>query len=122
MKKTVQFELFEPNQTIYFDILRLAELEKRLDMPIADVIRKGDAGINFCLAGLQVGLKHHYYKATPDDYAEKIEKYLEGGGTIDEIATLIIKAIMFSGIFGKDIVAKLEGKLAEIEGTEEKNA
>ena len=101
MKKTIPFELFEENQTIYFDILRLAELEKALGDSIINVVRKQDAGINFCLAGLTVGLKHHYHKATPAVMAEKIENYLDEGGTLDELATPIVMAIVASGIFGR---------------------
>ena len=101
MKKTVPFELFEPNQTIYFDILRLAELEKSLGDSIINVIRKADAGVNFCIAGLTVGLKHHYPKATETVIVEKMEQYLDDGGNLDDIATPIVRAILASGIFGK---------------------
>jgi hypothetical protein len=101
MRKTIPFELFEPNQTIYFDILRLAELETALGTAINNIVRKQDAGINFCIAGLTVGLKHHYHKANPTFYIEKIEQYLESGGTLDDIATPIVRAIVASGIFGK---------------------
>lgn len=108
MRKTVPFELFEPNQYIYFDILRLAELEKAMGMSIVELVQKQEAGINFCLTALSIGLKHHYNKATPMFFAEKIEKYLEAGGGINDIAIPIIKAIMLSGIFGKEITKKVD--------------
>jgi hypothetical protein len=101
MKKTVPFDLFEEGQSIYFDIMRLAELEKALGDSIINVVRKQDAGINFCIAGLIVGLKHHYNRVSPATMAEKIEKYLDEGGTLDELALPIISAILGSGIFGK---------------------
>lgn len=101
VKRTIPFELFEANQTIYFDILRLAELEKALGDSIINVVRKQDAGINFCIAGLTVGLKQYYPRATPVVMAEKIEQYLDEGGTLDELATPIVRAILASGIFGK---------------------
>lgn len=110
MKKTIPFELFEQNQTIYFDILRLAELERSLGMSIVDVIKRQDAGINFCLTALPIGLKHHNFKATPAFYAEKIETYLDDGGSLDEIAVPIIKAIMISGIFGKEVTEQVTEK------------
>ena len=106
MKKTIPFDLFEQGQTIYFDILRLAEFEKAMGAPIQQIIQSGNAGINFCLAGLQVGLKHHNRHATPSFYAEKIGEHLDAGGTIDEIAMLIIRAIVASGLFGKDAVER----------------
>lgn len=102
MKKTIPFELFEPNQTIYFDILRLAELENMLGKSIVSTFRSGEAGISFCIAGLIIGLKHHYHKATPAFYAEKIEAYLsEPDRRIDDIALPIISAITATGIFGR---------------------
>ena len=113
MKKTIPFDLFEHGQTIYFDILRLAEFEKAMGAPIQQIIQSGNAGINFCLAGLQVGLKHHNRRATPDFYAEKIGEYLDEGGAIDEIAVAIIRAIMASGLFGKEAAARADEALTE---------
>ena len=113
MKKTIQFELFAPNQTIYFDILRLAELEKALGMPINAIVTKQETGIGFCLTALRIGMKHHYRKGTDDFYAEKIEKHFEDDGTLEEILVPIIRAIMASGVFGKEAIAKIEKKVAE---------
>ncbi len=101
MKKTIPFELFGAGQTIYFDILRLAELEKVLGDSIINVVRRQDAGINFCIAGLLVGLKHHYHRPTAALMAEKIEEYLDKGGNLDELALPIVQAILETGIFGK---------------------
>lgn len=113
MKKTIPFDLFEQGQTIYFDILRLAEFEKAMGVPIQQILHSGNAGINFCLAGLQVGLKHHNRRATPGFYADKISEYLDEGGTIDEIAILIIRAIVASGLFGKEVTERAEENLVE---------
>jgi hypothetical protein len=101
MKKTVPFDLFGAGQTIYFDILRLAELEKVLGDSIINVVRRQDAGINFCIAGLLVGLKHHYNHPTAALIAGKIEEYLDQGGNLDELALPIVQAILATGIFGK---------------------
>lgn len=101
MKKTVPFDLFGAGQTIYFDILRLAELEKVLGDSIINVVRRQDAGINFCIAGFLIGLKHHYNRPTAALMAEKIEEYLDKGGNLDELALPIVKAILETGIFGK---------------------
>lgn len=102
MRKEIPFELFANNQTIYFDITRLAEMEKRLGCSIIDTIKKGDAGVNFCIAGISVGLRHHYHKATPEDYVKLMEKYLDDGGTLDKMAIPIIQAIVASGILGRE--------------------
>lgn len=117
MKKTIPFDLFEKGQTIYFDILRLAEFENVMGAPIQQIIQSGNAGINFCLAGLRVGLKHHNRRADAAFYAEKIGGYLDDGGTIDDIAVPIIRAILASGLFGKT-----ESAEAEETADDEKNA
>jgi len=118
MKKTIPFDLFEQGQTIYFDILRLAEFEKAMGAPIQQIIQSGNAGINFCLAGLQVGLKHHNRRVTPAFYADKISEYLDEGGTIDDIAVPIIRAIVASGLFGKEAADQTDEALVG----DEKNA
>ena len=101
MIKSVPFELFAPNQYIYFDITRLAMLEKALGEPLPKIIANSEAGINFCLHGLTFGLKHHYAKASPQFFAEKLSEYFESGGSIEKVAVPIIEAIIVSGIFGK---------------------
>lgn len=111
MKKTIPFELFEPNQYIYFDILRLAEFEKALGMSIIEIVKRQEAGLNFCLTALPIVLKHHYFKATPLFFAEKIEEYLEKGGSLEEIALPIIKAIFASGVFGKEVNQQVNGDM-----------
>ncbi len=119
MKKTVPFEVFEKNQTIYFNILRLAELEDRLGVSINEIV-KSEAGVKFCLAGLTVGMKHHYHKPTPDFFADKIEEHLDNGGDLSDIAIPIVKAIFATGIFGKEINEGIEKRAAELE-KDEKN-
>ena len=101
MKKTVPFNLFEEGQTIYFDIIRLAELEKLLGDSIINIVRKQDAGANFCIAGLTVGLQHHYVRTNTTAIAEMIDEYFEKGGTLEKLALPIVQAIFESGIFGK---------------------
>lgn len=117
MKKAIPFELFEKNQTVYFNILRLAELEDRLGMSINEMV-KAEAGIKFCLAGLMVGMKHHYHKPTPDFFADKIEQHLDNDGSLSDIAIPIIKAIFATGVFGKEINESIERRAAEAEGNE----
>lgn len=101
MKRTIPFDHFGAGQTIYFDITRLGELEKALGDSIINVVRRQDAGVNFCIAGCLTGLKHHYNRPTPALMAEKIEEFLDNGGTLDDLALPIVQAILATGIFGK---------------------
>jgi hypothetical protein len=119
MKKSIPFELFGPNQYIMFDIQRLAELERALGRDITSIVRSQYAGVDFCLAALPIGMRQHY-KAAPSVFAEKIEAYLENGGTLDDIALPIIKAIVASGILGKEMNDRLN-ESSEPEGGEGKN-
>ena len=111
MKKTVPFELFDKNQYLMFDILRLAALETSLGQSLPTAFRAGNAGVNFCLAALPIGLAQHYHKPTPAMFVEKIENYLDNGGTLDEIATPILRAIIATGIMGSE--PKAEGTEAD---------
>lgn len=99
MKKSIPFELFGPNQYIMFDILRLAELEKAIGSSIMKIAVEQDISINFCIAALSIGMKQHY-QPNPTLYAQKIEEYLDKGGTLMDIVTPLIQAIAATGIFG----------------------
>jgi len=116
MIKSVPFELFAPNQYIYFDIVRLAMLEKALGEPIPKIVANSEAGINFCLNGLTVGLKHHYAKGSPQFFANKLTDYFDGGGSIEKVALPIIEAIVLSGIFGK--VEEEEDEIKNVPNTQ----
>jgi hypothetical protein len=124
MKKTVPFEVFGPNQFLMFDILRLSELEKAVGKTINELVTNGNAGVEFCLKALPIGMKQHY-RPDPREYAERIEKHLENGGTLNQIEVPIIKAILASGIYGKQAVVRSEEAMAEATGegaaTEAKN-
>lgn len=120
MKKSIPFEVFGPNQYIYFDILRLAELERALGRSINEILQRQDAGINFCLTALPIGLKHHYHKPTPAFFAEKIEEHLaKDGSSLDDIAVPIVKAILASGVFGKEVADRAMGVEEELDEEDE---
>jgi hypothetical protein len=102
MIKKIPFDLFKEGHTIYFDIVRIIELEERLGDSILNVIRRNEAGMKFCLNGLIVGLKHNYEGlVTPDMIIEKIEKYFDNGGNLDQLAVPVIRALLDSGILGR---------------------
>lgn len=120
--KKIPFNVFEEGQTIYFDITRLEELENSLGMPINAIVTKQETGIGFCLKALQIGLKHHYRRGNKDLFASKMEEHFDNDGTLEEIVVPIIRAIMGSGVFGKEAINKIEQKVAEDEeGNTEKN-
>lgn len=114
MIKSVPFEFFAPNQFVYFDIERLALLETISGTTITKLAAGGGAtGIVFVLQACQVGLAHHYHKATRDDYVKMIEDYLERGGTVSTLEIVLGRAIIASGIYGKHAADRALGKKAE---------
>ena len=108
MKKTVPFEFFGENQTIFFDITRIYELEDMIKMPVYDAIHQAPS-IKLAIAGIVIGLKHHYPGITPAFVIEKMEEHFERGGSLAELVLPIGKAIVDAGIFGGQ---KAEGKNA----------
>lgn len=120
MKKSIPFEFFAPNQFVYFDIERLALLEKISGTTITKMAAGGGAtGIVFVLQACQVGLAHHYHNATPEDYVKMIEEYLEKDGNISTLEMALGRAIVASGIYGKEAANRAMGKITK-EGEEEK--
>jgi len=121
MKKSIPFEFFAPNQFVYFDIERLALLEKISGTTITKMAAGGGAtGIVFVLQACQVGLAHHYHNATPEDYVKMTEEYLEKDGNISTLEMALGRAIIASGIYGKEAANRAMGKITK-EGEEEKN-
>lgn len=98
MKRKIPFELFGEKQELCFTITGIAELEKAMGKSIQQIVKSGNAGVDFCLTALPIALK----RINPHIYLEKIEKYLDEGGTIDELATPLVYAIAASGVLGKE--------------------
>lgn len=120
MKKSIPFEFFAPNQFVYFDIERLALLETISGTTITKMAGEGGAtGIVFVLQACQVGLAHHYHKATQDDYVKMIEDHLEKGGNISTLEMVLGRAIVASGIYGKEAANRAMGKKTEEKKDEE---
>ena len=113
MKKTIPFEVFGPNQYLYFDIKRLMKLEQLLGKSISNVIATHDITLGFIINALMVGLAQHSNE-TAAQWTAKVEKFFDDGGSIEDLGVPLIKAIIASGIFGK---IETEGN-----GDEEKNS
>lgn len=124
MKKTVPCNLFEEGQTIYFNNLRLSQLEGMIGRSIAadDFIgaRKAQMNSTETIKGLIVGLQHHYPQGNFDFYCDKLDEYYEKSGKgLSSVIELVLRAIVASGIYGKEYENALNGKE---EPAERKNA
>ena len=119
MKNSVPFEYFGENQFVYFDIERLAALEKLAGTSITVMCAGGgNTGVNFVLNACMVGLAHHYHKATKEDYRGFVEEYLETGGTLSKLEIDLSRAIVASGIYGKAAADKALGLIPDTKGEE----
>lgn len=101
--KKVQFEIFGDGQYLYFDIGRLIQIEGQTGKSAADLITRQDLSFSFMTVLLSVGLRQHGIK-TPQWYADKLsEKFSNFEISIDDIAVPLAKAIIGTGILGKQL-------------------
>lgn len=99
--KRVQCDLFGKNESISFNILRLMELESLLKKPIVTAIANG-FGLVELTSAFSVGMQH-CKRRTPQWYAIEMQKLLEEGTyTYDEFVAPVLKAIIASGLLGKE--------------------
>lgn len=109
-KKSIPFEFFRPNEFLYFDIGRIAKLERELGVPIVTVMSQMEESIcsvGFVLAALRSGLAHNYTDR-PGVMEACIDDYIERGGSLFDADLLmtINRALFASGLFGKEIADK----------------
>lgn len=106
-KKSIPFEFFRPNEFMYFDVGRLANLEREIKMPITVAMSQMEESIGsvgFILAACRAGLAHHY-PAAPGAIEGHIDAYLEQGGSLfdTDFIMSISRALFATGLFGKEI-------------------
>lgn len=101
--KKIEFDVFAEGQYLYFDIGRLIQIENQTHKSAIDLITKQDLSFGFLTVLLSIGLRQHGLK-TPQWYAEKLsEKFSRFELTIDDIAVPLAKAIIGTGIMGKQL-------------------
>lgn len=129
IKRSIPFEYFAPNQHMYFDLKRLADLERETATPVLSVmgqIEESMCSIGFVVAACRAGLSHHY-SGKAGVIEAVIDTYMDNGGSIFDAKLLgsISRALIASGILGKDIADKaMRNELDEVisEDIDTKNA
>lgn len=96
MKNTIPFTLFGGKQEIGFTILDIRTLERALEKPVQLIFKNAILGVDLCLSALPILLN-----MSENQVVGKIEKYLNGGGTIDQLAMPIVSALSVTGVIGK---------------------
>lgn len=99
--KKVLCTLFGENEYIFFDVGRLAQLEMLEGRSFADLLIDGKLSLNTILNAYSVGMAQHK-RRPPQWYAEKLQELVEQGITYIDFAEPVMKALIASGMFGKD--------------------
>ena len=97
--KQVPFNVFGENEYLYYDIGRLIQVENQTGKSATDIIIKQDLNLGFITVLLSVGLRHHGLKS-PQWYADKFSRFEI---TLDDVAVPIAKALIGTGIMGKQL-------------------
>lgn len=100
--KKINIEAFGPGVQIWFTIGRLKELESYLNTPIGDIMMESQKlSITNLLAMLRCGLVHQYGNKPEAFYAKLVDDALENGAELVDIQSAVIKALVGSGLLGK---------------------
>lgn len=123
--KKIPCNYFGNGEYIYFNIARLAQLEQALGKKVTEFAFEVP-GLTEMFHAFSIGLAHEK-RRTPDWYANRIDELLEEGITFDDLSTVIVKALIGSGIMGKNAYALAfpdevtEEDKAELKEESEKN-
>ena len=101
------------NLNLKYDFNALCELEEKSEMGILEIIESKKGNYTMRLM-VWAGLLHENNRLTIKEAGEILNKLIQEGNTLNDIATLIFKALEKSGVIGKQ-----EDK--KVDGDEEKN-
>lgn len=122
--KVLSCNYFGNNETIYFNVKRLAELETAIGKPIMSMMSTGNLSLFDMIHVYTIGMQHiDNGRRTQDFYEEKIQELidLEEYELTDFIQTAV-KVLLASGVFGKkayysafpnEVTPTVEKKIAE---------
>lgn len=81
-----------------YDANALADAEERLGMGLGKIIHQ-EASFALIRVLLWAGLKHEDRRLTPEAAGTLLQRYIEGGGDLDEIAGTAMQALLGCGLF-----------------------
>lgn len=100
--KKITCDVFNTNETIYFTIGRIAELEQLWGEPIFKAVQSGTMTFNQLITAFVVGMKQHGKKRDYIYYQDKLQELFdEGTVQYSDLVELIVQALIGSGVFGK---------------------
>lgn len=100
MTKKISCDYFGEGETLYFNIMRLAEFEKSIGRPLQRLFIEGFF-LDDLFVAYEIALRHEG-RRKPQFYVDKIQELVEKKGlSISELTTPIQKALIASGVAGK---------------------
>ena len=99
MMKKIPCDFFGEGEEIYFNVGRLVELEEALKKPISKIMSE-EFGLKELAHCCVIGFKQERRKSF-SWYTEKLQELVDEGYTFEMLAAPVLKAIIGSGILGK---------------------
>lgn len=128
--KVLSCNYFGANETIYFNVKRLAELEVAIGKPIMSMMSTGNLSLFDMIQVYTIGMQHiDNGRRTQDFYEEKIQELIDSEEyEVTDFIQTAVKALLASGVFGKkayysafpnEVTPTVEKKIAEEEAEAE---
>lgn len=124
--KVLSCNYFGTNETIYFNVKRLAELETAISKPIMSMMSTGNLSLFDMIHVYTIGMQHiDNGRRTQDFYEEKIQELIDSEEyELTDFIQTAVKVLLASGVFGKkayysafpnEVTPTVEKKIAEEE-------
>lgn len=124
--KALSCNYFGTNETIYFNVKRLAELETAINKPIMSMMSTGNLSLFDMIQVYTIGMQHiDNGRRTQDFYEEKIQELIDSEEyELTDFIQTAVKVLLASGVFGKkayysafpnEVTPTVEKKIAEEE-------
>lgn len=124
--KVLSCNYFGTNETIYFNVKRLAELETAINKPIMSMMSTGNLSLFDMIQVYTIGMQHiDNGRRTQDFYEEKIQELIDSEEyELTDFIQTAVKVLLASGVFGKkayysafpnEVTPTVEKKIAEEE-------
>lgn len=128
--KVLSCNYFGTNETIYFNVKRLAELETAIKKPIMSMMSTGNLSLFDMIQVYTIGMQHiDKGRRTQDFYEENIQELIDSEEyEVTDFIQTAVKALLASGVFGKkayysafpnEVTPTVEKKIAEEEAEAE---
>ena len=124
--KALSCNYFGTNETIYFNVKRLAELETAINKPIMSMMSTGNLSLFDMIQVYTIGMQHiDNGRRTQDFYEEKIQELIDSEEyELTDFIQTAVKVLLASGVFGKkayysafpnEVTPTVEKKIADEE-------